>query len=336
MIEQNLLINKQLDQLINGNLFTDAADLLFKSQLNEWQLMQENYFALKGVKEKSFWFDGFKYNVQFNPKRIKSTSADVGEEIIKSRLCFLCVENLPSQQKGVLLNEKYVLLCNPYPIFQQHFTVSLLKHRGQNIKNSIKDFLEITKQLSKKYTLIYNGPECGASAPDHLHFQALTKNLMPIENDIYQLKNDCGENIFTDEQTRVTSINDELRTLIFIEALELRSAVKFFENFYKYYSKHLLSSSEPLMNLICDYDEEFGFGLIIFLRSKHRPENYFAKEPNKLMISPAAVDLGGTLIAPREEDFNRLNKGLIQKILSEVSLDSDSFRKITKFLRVKL
>jgi hypothetical protein len=336
MIENIVLKNKQIDELIDANFFPEAADLLFNFQFNQWQQMQENYTALKNVKEKSFWFDGFKFKVQFNPKRIKSTSADVSDETINNRPCFLCLENLPAEQKGILLNNDYIILCNPYPIFPQHFTVSLLKHKPQSIEKSIWDFLEITVKLSKKYTLIYNGPECGASAPDHLHFQAFTKNLMPIENDIYQLKNDFGKTIFDSEETSVSSINDGMRAIIFIEALKQRTAVNLFETFYKYYQKNIKSSNEPLMNLICKYDEEFGLSLIILLRSKHRPESYFGKEPERLMISPAAVDLGGVLISPREEDFIKLNKGVIQKVISDVSLNSAFFNELTSDLKKEL
>lgn len=336
MIEDILIKNDKLDELIVQNLYADAADFLFNSQINEWELMRENYAALKIVKEKSFWFDGFKFKVQFNPERIKSTSADVSEAGLNSRRCFLCTENLPVEQKGILLNDNYMLLCNPYPIFPQHFTVSLLGHRSQSIQNNINELLEITKQLSKKYTLIYNGPDCGASAPDHLHFQAGTKLLMPIENDIFQLKNDFGNTILEDEQNNISSINDGCRTIIFIEAIDLDSVVNLFGKFYRCYSKYSNRLNEPMMNLLCNYDEEFGFSIIIFLRSKHRPKSYYNEEPRKLMVSPAAVDLGGIIISPREKDFEKLNKELIREIISEVSLDSYSFKKFAENLKDEL
>jgi hypothetical protein len=336
MIEDILIKNDKLDELIVQNLYADAADFLFNSQINEWELMRENYAALKKVKVKSFWFDGFKFKVQFNPERIKSTSADVSEAGLNSRRCFLCTENLPVEQKGILLNDNYMLLCNPYPIFLQHFTVSLLGHRSQSIQNNINELLEITKQLSKKYTLIYNGPDCGASAPDHLHFQAGTKLFMPIENDIFQLKNDFGNTILEDEQNNISSINDGCRTIIFIEAIDLDSAVNLFGKFHRCHSKYSNRLNEPMMNLLCNYDEEFGFSIIIFLRSKHRPKSFYDEGPRKLMVSPAAVDLGGIIISPREKDFEKLNNDLIRGIISEVSLDSYSFKKFTENLEDEL
>lgn len=336
MIKDIILKNEKLDELIEQYLYADAAGFLFNSQINEWELMRENYAALNDVKEKSFWFDECKFIVQFNPERIKSTSADVSEEGINSRRCFLCVENLPVEQKGILLNDSYLLLCNPYPIFPQHFTVSLLKHKSQGIKKNIKGLLEITKQLSKKYTLIYNGPGCGASAPDHLHFQAGTKLLMPIENDIFQLKNDFGNILLDDGQNTVSSLNDGLRTIIFVEALDLDSAVRLFESFYRCYSKYSNALNEPMMNLLCKYEKEFGFNIIVFLRSKHRPKSYYNEDPRKLMVSPAAIDLGGIIISPHEKDFEKLNKELIQEIFSEVSLDSYSFKIFAENLKDEL
>jgi hypothetical protein len=336
MIEDIIFKNEKLNELIEQNLYADAADFLFNSQINEWELMRENYTALKNVKEKSFWFDECKFKVQFNPERIKSTSADVSEQGLNSRRCFLCIENLPVDQKGILLNDSYLLLSNPYPVFPQHFTVSLLRHKPQRIQKNIQGLLEITKQLSKKYTLIYNGPDCGASAPDHLHFQAGTKLLMPIENDIFQLKNNCGQILLNDGHNTLSFINDGLRTIIFIEAPDLDSAVRLFEKLYGCYSKYSNVLNEPMMNLLCKYDKEFGFNIIIFLRSDHRPKSYYNEDPWKLMISPAAVDLGGIIISPREKDFEKLNKELIQEIISEVSLDSYSFKKLAENLKDEL
>jgi hypothetical protein len=336
MIKDIIFKDQKLDDLIEQNLYADAADLLFNSQINEWELMRENYTSLKNVKEKSFWFDGFKFKVQFNPQRVKSTSADVTEVGLNSRPCFLCAENLPVGQKGILLNDNYMLLCNPYPIFPQHFTASLMKHKSQSIQKNIKGFFEIAIQLSKKYTLIYNGPDCGASAPDHLHFQAGTKLIIPIENDIFKLKNDFGNILLNDGQNSVSSLNDGLRTIIFIEAIDLDSAVKLFEKFYDCYSKYSNTINEPMMNLLCNYNEEFGFSIFIFLRRKHRPKSFYNEEPRKLMVSPAAVDLGGIIISPREKDFEILSKELIQGIISEVSLDSYSFKIFTENLKNEL
>ena len=328
--EQIVLKDFQIESLISNNSYADAADYLFNSQLNSWERMKENYNALKNIQTKSFWFDGFKLKVQFNPERMKSTSAEVDENAVKNRKCFLCIENLPDGQKGILLGDNFLLLCNPYPIFPQHFTISSLEHKPQQISDSFGEFLELAKLLSPRYTLVYNGPACGASAPDHLHFQAGTKNFMPIENDIQQLKNDFGKIVQEEEFITTTFIDDGLRKLILIEPTEQKMIEKSFRKIFKAFKKLSKAKSEPMLNILCTYNEEFGWSLIIFLRSKHRPECFYKNDPDRILISPAAIDLGGVVITPREEDFVRVDKELLLQIFKEVSLDKETFSALTK------
>ena len=315
----------KVQELITLNDFSSAADHLFHSQLSNWELMRKNYKALEKVQLKSFWFDGFKLKVQYNPERIKSTSAEVDENSVANRKCFLCSENLPAEQKGILLDDNYVLLCNPYPIIEKHFTVASVSHQPQRISDCFSDFLKISKLLSPGYTIIYNGPACGASAPDHLHFQAVTKQFIPVEDDIQQMKNDFGKVLIENEITTTSSINDGLRKIILIESKDILSIEKTFRRIFREYESLSSSNSEPMMNLICSYDSEFGWTIIIFLRRKHRPECFYEDEPERLLISPAAIDLGGLVVTPRENDFIRTDKELLEKIFNEVSLDEKTF-----------
>ena len=326
---QKILRGSEVESFINQNNFAEAAKYLFHSQLNSWDLLRKNYDAMKFIQVKSFWYDGFKINVQFNTERITSTAAKVDDESVSKRKCFLCSENLPEDQKGILPREKFILLCNPYPIFPQHFTVSSLKHEPQRIDYSFKEFLELTKLLSPDFSLVYNGPACGASAPDHLHFQAGTKLFIPIENDIQQLKNDYGIVIKEDDKINISAINDGLRRLIFIESKEKSKILNAFKKILTVYKNFSANTLEPMMNIICSHDREFGWNVIIFLRSKHRPECFYNEDPEKVMVSPAAIDLGGILITPREKDFVKIDKNFIRKILSEVSLSVESFSLLT-------
>jgi len=323
--EDKIFIDPQIQSLIIQNDWASAANYLFNMQLKRWQLMKTNYDALKSVHIKSFWFQGFKFVVQFNPERMKSTAAVVDENSIASRPCFLCMKNIPEDQKGIVLRNNFVLLANPYPIFPQHFTIASLTHQPQRISEYFSEFLELSKLLSPNYSLVYNGPACGASAPDHLHFQAGTKQFIPIENDIQQMKNDYSRIFKKDEFATITFINDGLRRLIFIESIEKPPIEKYFSKIFSVYGKLSPNEQEPMINLICKYDKEFGWSLIIFLRSKHRPEYFYKEEPNKILISPAAIDLGGVIVTPREEDFNSVNKELVQQIINEVSYDLNSF-----------
>ena len=336
MLEKKILNDVEVRSLISNNDYTSAADYLFNSQINRWELMKKNYDALNNIQSKSFWFEGFKLKVQFNPERIKSTSAKVDEVSVKNRKCFLCIENLLSEQKGIILFDEYILLCNPYPIFPQHFTVSSLKHKSQRISEALGEFLEVTKVLSPKYSLVYNGPACGASAPDHLHFQAGTKNFIPIENDIQQMKNDFGRIIKEDELITTAFIDDGLRKLIFIESKDKKNIKESFRVIYNSYKKQSGTKPEPMMNIISSYKAEFGWSVIIFLRNKHRPERFFKKDPEKMLISPAAIDLGGAVVTPREEDFLKTDKDNLQQIFNEVSLDIKKFSTLEEKVKAEL
>ncbi len=325
MIEQKILKDSQVELFFDKNDYSSAADYLLKSQLNSWPLLKDNYIALENVQTKSFWYDGFKLKLQFNPQRIKSTTALVDENSIKERKCFLCIDNLPEEQKSILLLDSYFLLCNPYPIFPQHFTVSSVNHKPQQISDSFNELLEITKLLSPQYTLVYNGPACGASAPDHMHFQVGTKYFIPVENDIQQLKNNFGNIIQEDELISTSFIDDGLRRIIFIESTYKKNIEQTFKVIYNIYKRLTGTEHEPMMNIVSSYDSEFGWSVIIFLRSKHRPECYFKTDSEKILISPAAIDLGGVVVTPLEQDFSRVNEKLLCQIFNEVSLDQKTF-----------
>lgn len=324
-IEQKLLMDSEIEFCIGDADYISAAGYLFNSQVKSWEMMKKNYDALKNIQIKSFWFDGFKLKVQFNPERIKSTTAVVDENSIKNRKCFLCIDNLPDEQKGILLPGDFSMLCNPYPIFPQHFTISSLKHQPQMILDFFSDFLEASKLLSPKYSVVYNGPACGASAPDHLHFQAGTKNFIPVENDIQQLKNDFGRIVHKDELITTSFIDDDLRRIIFIESIDKKKAEETFKAIFNLYEKFSGIKPEPMMNLICSYDPEFGWNVIMFLRSKHRPDCFFKEDPNKILISPAAIDLGGVVVTPRDTDYLKVDKEILRQIFNEVSLDKKTF-----------
>ena len=186
MLEDILINQPEINDFVNKNDYSEAAKKLLNKQKDDWQFAANGFESLKSVQTKEFNFDGYKFKVQFNPGRIKSSSAKVDDKSIKERKCFLCLENLPSEQKGILINEEYIILVNPFPIFPEHFTIPQVRHTPQSIKNSFIDLLEISKELSKYYTVFYNGPKCGASAPDHLHFQAGSKNFMPIDLEFEQ------------------------------------------------------------------------------------------------------------------------------------------------------
>ncbi len=325
--------NKQILNILNENEYANAAKLLLQIQIKEWDHLDDGYKNLSSLKTKSFRFDSYNIKIQFNAERIYSTSAKVDVDSIKNRSCFLCEKNLPEEQKGIKLLENYLLLCNPYPVFPEHFTIVTVNHKPQEISSSFIDFIMISKLLSDKYTVIYNGPQCGASAPDHLHFQAGTKYFMPIENDFHSIKNEFGDIILNSEELTITAADDGLRRFISLESNDDKILLKAFNNFYDIYSELNNNNSEPMMNLICNFDEEYGWRVIIFLRSKHRPSHYYLEGENRIMFSPAAIDLGGVCITPVEKDFEKINKKILKEIFNEVFLNRDGFVHIISALR---
>ncbi len=325
--------NPEINHYIQQQNYSDAAKTLFDIQSVEWPMLKTGVSTLETVKVKSFQFDGFKIKAQFNAGRMTSTSAKVDPKSISERKCFLCVQNLPEEQRGFSFNHNYIVLCNPFPIFPKHFTITHKEHQAQRIIDTFSDMLDLSKALSKYYSVIYNGPRCGASAPDHLHFQAGNKFFMTIDDEFHQIKNEYGSEIFESDDLCVFAVDDGMRKFISIESLDKDLLVKTFNKFYKTYSAIMNESQEPLMNLAGFYEEEFGWRVIIFLRAKHRPAVFFAEDESKLLVSPAAIDLGGVCVFPREEDFNRITKEQISAIFKEVFIDTKKLEEIVGKLK---
>lgn len=303
----------------------DAKNLLLE-QLQEWEQARLNYEALANVESKDFSFDGFVIKVQFNPGRIQSSAAKVDTKSIQERKCFLCPANLPLVQKGIPFENTYQILVNPFPIFPQHFTIPTYEHVDQLVLNRYKEMLALAKDLNE-YTFFYNGPKCGASAPDHAHFQAGSKGFMPIEEDIKQIDKEI---VLETQGLTVSAFKKYLRNGFLIEAKDKDRAVDFFKKLYS-----LLEikegEKEPMMNIISWFEDDKWLSCI-FPREKHRPACFFAEGDENILISPASVDLGGVFITPLEKDFNKITSEDIQLILKEVSISDEKMLSLIKSL----
>jgi ATP adenylyltransferase/5',5'''-P-1,P-4-tetraphosphate phosphorylase II len=323
-----------IQKFVENNDFSEAAKRLISLQKETWQLLSSGYNSLKLLKIKTKQFEGFDFVIQFNAGRYISTSAIVDDKEIANRKCFLCEKNLPLEQEGIIIKD-YVLLANPYPIFPEHFTIANRTHKKQNIKNNFEDLLFFSKILSKYYTIFYNGPRCGASAPDHMHFQAGSKNVMPFDSDIDRLHNRYGEIISSRNDYKVFFTDDGLRKFISIESKEENILNDLFRSFYQEYS---LGSDldEPMMNILSSYNEEKGWRVSAMLRAKHRPEEYYLEGEQRIVFSPAACDYGGLCITPLEKDFKRFDKGLLNKIFIETSISEIKFNQLKEALKLKI
>ena len=326
-------------KFIDKKEFAKAARSLLKNQKKTWMQLSEGYQTLSKVKTKIFSFDGFDVKVQQNPKRIVSSSAKVDNESIKKRECFLCMENLPEKQKGILYNDSYIILGNPFPIFPEHFTISYIQHSPQKIENSFGDLIILARDLSEYYTVFYNGPECGASAPDHLHFQAGTKNFMPLEKDFHQLKLRYGKLLFEKNNLSINYFDDGLRRFLSFESNNFELLKSIFNVFYNIYLEFSNSKIEPMMNILASYENQGIWRILIFLREKHRPSFFYEKGESNFLWSPAAVDLGGICIIPKEENFNDISENVLITGFSQITISGDKFllinEKLQQFINVK-
>lgn len=322
MIENRINISDdELKEFGRIENLSKKADALLTHQKEHWDLVKLNYEALDQVQIKNFLFkDNLIISAQFNPSRIKSTAAKVDKESIERRACFLCSENLPFPQKGIKYIDKYQILINPYPIFKQHLTIPHLNHIPQSIEQAFDDLLTLSSDLKDNFFVFYNGPKCGASAPDHLHFQAGQKSSTPLETYYTSLKSKASF-LYDAISLKVGIINREVFNLIFIQSNDRSEITDSFSKVLLKLKQLISYEEEPLLNIISFYENGI-WDLLIFPRKLHRPKQFFFDNEDKLLISPASVDMLGLLITPRKEDFYKLTSKQIKDIYNQVEYNS--------------
>ena len=308
----------------------EQVNQLLQNQLEVWETAKNNYNALAGVRVKTLDVCGVPYKVQFNPARITSSGAKVDPKSIKERKCFLCPANLPEVQKGIVFKEHYNILVNPFPIFPRHLTIPEMEHVDQRIAARIGDMLDLAQALTD-FTIFYNGPKCGASAPDHAHFQAGNKGYMPVEQD---WSKQIGGKIGEYGKAQLLYLNDAPRATLVIESTCKEDAVKLFDIIYKNLTVKP-EETEPMMNVLAMYEAD-KWVVFVFPREKHRPSCYTAEGDAQILSSPASVDLGGVFITPIEKDFNKITAEDLAQILSEVCLSKEDFETLKQKIKEQL
>jgi ATP adenylyltransferase/5',5'''-P-1,P-4-tetraphosphate phosphorylase II len=300
------------------NLSRQIEDL-FAEQIVSWKLAGINYKQLKNVRIKRIDFGSFGVTVQYNPERIRSSAAKVDPKSIGERPCFLCTENRPIEQKGILTGNGMIILVNPFPIFSKHLTIPSLSHTDQRIKGNFETMLDLAASL-QDYVIFYNGPQCGASAPDHFHFQAGNRTFLPIEADF-----EMGRStrlLSYSGSVSTWSWKNYLRGILTLSSDSKADLVTSFDSILEKFSRIQAERAEPMLNCLALFQK--GKWIIHFIpRKLHRPSHYFAEGDAKIIFSPASVDIGGVLITPREEDFNRLNESIVADIFSQVCYEED-------------
>ena len=319
----------KLRQAINKK--RQAGDLFIENQLAKWQTARINHEALNQIETRRFELAGNTITVQFNPARAVSTCAKVDKSSIEARKCFLCPENKPNEQDEIIisLDEPFSLRINPYPILPGHLTISSLKHQDQvladktirQLPGKLISWLE--EYFASGYVLFYNGAKCGASAPDHFHFQAVKQSDVPVIQQWERLmetavreKEIKTENGNTYSSFQITSYICPIQVFICNHSADILP-----EMINQYLESLPLheGESEPRYNLFAWQDKQRGFTMAYFPREEHRPACYTATGGKQLLVSPGALDMAGLLVTPRKEDFDKITESDITQIYKEVA-----------------
>ncbi len=304
-----------------------TVERLIQEQLKNWPLAKSNYRGLESVKSRKVLLpEGSEVLVQFNPERIRSSAAKVDVKSIEARACFLCEANRPQEQKAITYGD-YSLLINPFPIFKQHLTIPIESHQDQLILPHFSILLDLAKELSD-FTLFYNGPKCGASAPDHFHFQAGNKGFLPIEEDF---KFGNYTELKSEERLKIYTWKKYHRGIVSLQSKSRSELISSFKKLYALLAERQDGEVEPMLNMLCYYENNEWL-LHVFPRILHRPSCYFEEGEKQILLSPASVDLGGVFITPREKDFNQLNASDIESILRQVCLSEKDVDEVVNAL----
>ncbi|MDR1357498.1 MAG: DUF4922 domain-containing protein [Tannerellaceae bacterium] len=299
---------------------SQRARLLLARQRISWPAAKAGYEALGRIRSKSVLIDGFYVKVQYNPARIISSGAVTDAQYVRSRPCFLCSANMSPEQEALPIYPGYTMLCNPYPIFPEHFTLPSLRHTEQRIDGTFADFIRMARMLSG-FTLFYNGPRSGASAPDHLHFQAVTGLYMPVDNDalLYREKPFAG-----DSRGTISLLAGYRRAGFVIEAETEESCRTLFGHIYNVLPLPE-GDAEPRMNIFCRYDANRWITTVM-PRIQHRPRQYYAEGSDHILAAPGAADMGGVFITSLEEDYEKITPDILCDIYGQVAFDDARLR----------
>ena len=321
---------KARQQMLQGkaDIMEDSSiSRFFNRQMEKWADARHRFRDLKHVETHQL---SDQLKVQWNPARIVSTGAKIDKKTLGDRPCFLCDKNRPKEQISKQIDERFLLLVNPFPILPIHFTIPARKHQPQSI---YKNYGEMHRFLSlhSELMVFYNGPKCGASAPDHLHFQAGTSGILPLQANWQRLSRNLTDIISLNDDEKIALIHDFVVPAFVIISKSEDSDEALFQRLYKSMPVRG-DETEPMMNIIA-WRKGDEYISVVFPREKHRPEAYFAEGDAQMMVSPGALDMSGLIITPREEDFRKLTEESATAILQECGVSTDKMNSIVTKLK---
>lgn len=321
---------KARQQMLQGkaDIMEDSSiSRFFNRQMEKWADARHRFRDLKHVETHQL---SDQLKVQWNPVRIVSTGAKIDKKTLGDRPCFLCDKNRPKEQISKQIDERFLLLVNPFPILPIHFTIPARKHQPQSI---YKNYGEMHRFLSlhSELMVFYNGPKCGASAPDHLHFQAGTSGILPLQANWQRLSRNLTDIISLNDDEKIALIHDFVVPAFVIISKSEDSDEALFQRLYKSMPVRG-DETEPMMNIIA-WRKGDEYISVVIPREKHRPEAYFAEGDAQMMVSPGALDMSGLIITPREEDFRKLTEESATAILQECGVSTDKMNSIVTKLK---
>ncbi|MFW5478406.1 MAG: DUF4922 domain-containing protein [Segatella copri] len=321
---------KARQQMLQGkaDIMEDSSiSRFFNRQMEKWADARHRFRDLKHVETHQL---SDQLKVQWNPARIVSTGAKIDKKTLGDRPCFLCDKNRPKEQISKQIDERFLLLVNPFPILPVHFTIPARKHQPQSI---YKNYGEMHRFLSlhSELMVFYNGPKCGASAPDHLHFQAGTSGILPLQANWQRLSRNLTDIISLNDDDKIALIHDFVVPAFVIISKSEDSDEALFQRLYKSMPVRG-DETEPMMNIIA-WRKGDEYISVVIPREKHRPEAYFAEGDAQMMVSPGALDMSGLIITPREEDFRKLTEESATAILQECGVSTDKMNSIVTKLK---
>jgi ATP adenylyltransferase/5',5'''-P-1,P-4-tetraphosphate phosphorylase II len=305
-----------------------ALGLLRQQQLAAWPALEQGIAGLESIQYRSVLLEGTEFFLQHNPNRLASSSAKVDARSIANRPCFLCHANMPPEEKGVRFDDRFVLTFNPAPILDWHLVALDIEHTPQRIADRMRNFLELAARLGPDFVVIYNGPECGASAPDHMHFQAAVESRLPALANL-----DCVRLATLTSRSETTISTSRAYPIHFMSfrGSATNELLSILERTLKVLSELIPGNLEPMINIVGRFKNGL-YDILLFPRSKHRPDSYFLEGERKRTISPAALDLAGIIVAPDARDFHDLESDELLAILREVTLNREAFSVVEQSL----
>lgn len=321
---------KARQQMLQGkaDIMEDSSiSRFFNRQLEMWEDARHRFRDLKHVEVRQL---SDQLKVQFNPARIVSTGAKIDKHTLGERPCFLCEQNRPKEQMTKQIDDHFQLLVNPFPILPVHFTIPATKHQPQSIYRHYGEMHRLLS-LHSELMVFYNGPKCGASAPDHLHFQAGTSGVLPLQTNWQRLSRNLTDVISLNDEEKISVLRDFLVPAFVIISKSEDSDEELFHRLYRSMPMRG-DESEPMMNIIA-WRKGDEFISVVIPREKHRPDAYFAEGEAQMMVSPGALDMAGLIITPREEDFSKINLDKATALLRECGISAEKMEAIVSNLK---